>query len=168
MFVVQMSATGVAQTVSLTCSGAPAAATCTAPATVNVTPGTAATVNISVTTTARGALFVPPTPRERPPLGWPRLIWLVLLVLALLASRRRSAAASASVPVRLHLALRLRLAPRLALVLLLAALVSSAMALSGCAGANTFQGTPPGTSTLTLTGTANGVSHSTQLTLTVQ
>jgi YVTN family beta-propeller protein len=161
----QITATGAAQTVSLTCTGAPQGATCTVPATVNVTPGTPATVNVSVSTTAR-AMFLPGpssshwgNPGTAGPIAW------VLAMLALLfwMPTRKLAQARGPRPVWVT---------RLGFATPLLLLVLSVAVMSGCAGGSSkppaIVGTPAGTATITVTAVANGVSHSAQFTLTVQ
>jgi hypothetical protein len=68
--------------------------------------------------------------------------------------------------------LRVALATRLALAAPLLLLVLTVTAMSGCSGQSNkppvSNGTPPGTYTLMLTGTSNGVSRTMQLTLIVQ
>jgi sugar lactone lactonase YvrE len=167
-FSFQLNDTGAQQTISLSCTGAPQGANCTVPATVSVMPGTAATVNVSVSTTGR-AFLVPVAPRyTRPPAIW--LALLSLLALLLFASRARNVltrqAGVQPWP---------QLQPKLAALLPLALLLLSGALLSGCGGGGASKATPPpptgtpaGTSTITVTATSNGVSHSTQLTLTVQ
>lgn len=166
-FSLQIIDTGAPQTLSLTCTGAPQGATCIVPATMNVTPGTPATVNVNVTTTARGALISDPRLfRWRTPGSSNPVFWLLSLVAMLLWRTSRNQDRSAS-PRSVWLV-------RLAFVSPLLLLVLSVAAISGCAGGSgtktlpTPNGTPAGISTLTVTATSNGISRSTQLTLTVQ
>jgi sugar lactone lactonase YvrE len=169
-FSFQINPTGAQQTVALTCTGAPQAATCTVPATVNVAPGTPATVNVTVSTVAR-SFTVPMAPRGmQPPATWPVMLALLaaLALLAQLSSKLLRSAGSVQ-PVTAWL----RLNQRFALAMPLAMLLLSAAWLSGCGSKSTPPGTqqlgtPAGTSTLTVKATSNGVSHQTQFTLTVQ
>jgi hypothetical protein len=171
-YALQLTATGSKQGVSLTCTGAPSAATCTVtPATVTVTPGTAAPFTVNVTTTARSAtggpvgLFVAPKPVN---------VLLALRVLALLPFAflywwKRSVWKSRA---QGEYAVGFR---RLAVAgCLLLAVVVLPLAMSGCGGGSKGTtpppGTPAGTLMLTVTGTSNGATkpHSKTLTLIVQ
>jgi hypothetical protein len=141
------------------CSGAPSGAICTTSLASVLVNGTAAAFTVSVTTTAP-SMIVPRTgPPNWPPLTGVRLIFLLLFALALPAilGRFRDAA---KLP-RPGLAL----APALALVLLTLAWVG------GCGGGGSSAphnpGTPKGTSTLTVTATSGGLSHTQNLALTV-
>ncbi len=85
---------GYTGTVSLTCSGAPAGATCQLPSTLQITNGNAAPFTVTVTTTGSGAALSP----ENPPPLLPLLGIRVLLTLAagslllwLVSSAKRSA-----------------------------------------------------------------------------
>jgi hypothetical protein len=167
-YMLQLSATGAAQTVSLTCIGAPVNATCTVPATMNVTPGTPATVNVSVITASRSVLAPLTAPRgTKPP-----FVWFVILALL-------GALWTFSLRVSKQNGLLARLLPQVRPITAIAAIVllASAALFSGCTGAGSApttpppvaHGTPAGTSTLVITATtANGVSHFTEITLTVQ
>jgi hypothetical protein len=147
-------------TVALTCSGAPSLASCTtSPASVTSNGTVASAFSVSVTTTAP-SMIVPRTKLPRwPPLTGLRLLFLLLMALALLAlSGRFRIAAKLPRP-------GLALAPALAFVLLILAWVGGCG--SGGGGGQHNPGTPKGTSTLTVTGTSGGVSHTLNLTLTV-
>ena len=103
---------GMSGTASLSCTGAPANATCSVPATLAFNATTPTTFTVKVITTARisaalprpalgpasptpaswlwtlslGMLFVPGTRSpKRPPRRWPRYLWLAPLVLSMLA-----------------------------------------------------------------------------------
>ena len=153
---------GFNQVVSLACSGAPQAGTCTiSPNSVTLNGSSASTATLTVTTTVRGMLGPQTGPRWIFP-GLPamgerieltKILWLMatLALLGLLAGRRR----------------QVRLALEFAILMVVLG--------AGCAGAvkstTTGSGTPAGTYTLTLTG-ASGVgssalNHSINLTLTV-
>ena len=144
---------GFNQAVALSCSGAPARATCTVtPSSVTLNGTSAQNVKVTVTTTA--ASLVPPGPIGGPPGSggfathdW----WIALLLMALLALAFE----------------RRRRVPLLAGAVLLAAIAV------GCGGgggsvSTSSPGTPSGTYTLTVTGTSGNLTHQTTLTMTVQ
>ena len=134
--------------VTLACTGLPTVASCSfAPA--SVTPGsTSAPSTLTISTAARSLL--PPNPT-----AWPRPPWPVL-PLALLAL---AGAALAAWAVRRR---RLALTVPLALLFLLLLLK-----LSGCGGGGGRSVTPPGTYSITVTGTSGAAQHSTTVSLTV-
>jgi hypothetical protein len=148
------SISGFQQTVSFVCSGAPAGATCS----VNpnpATPGSASTVQVVVSTTARATTLPVNKNLPSPPM---QLILLLLvgglgsLMLAQLRSGRR----------------RLTFAAPALLLLMISV---------GCGGGGGSpstpnptpgsSGTPAGTFVLTVTGTSGSHTHSTTATLTV-
>jgi Abnormal spindle-like microcephaly-assoc'd, ASPM-SPD-2-Hydin/Right handed beta helix region len=145
---------GFNRLISVTCSGAPAASTCTVtPSSVTPDGSTVASVSVSITTTARS--FVIPGIRTFPPSAELRIFLFVsaLAVFVVLRSRQRR-----------------RLAFGFSSAVLLVALAS------GCAGVASKVsppppgpgvGTPAGTYTLTLTGTSGSISHSPTFTLKV-
>ena len=149
------SVNGFSGTVTMSCTGAPAQATCSvSPTSFTLTSGGTQAVKVSVSTTGKSLLL----PLGSAPSDRNGSLGLVLVLLGLAGLGISS------------LSRRQRLA--IAGTMLLAALL-----LTGCGGggsssstpaAPAVQPTPAGTSTLTVTATANGVSHSTQLTLTVQ
>jgi len=146
---------GFTGTVSFTCAGAPARATCNPPSPVSVTGNAAVPFTVTINTTAASA--VPPVlwriPNTRVPV-WP--FAFLLLVVLVLASRSRLGFPKWRTPLLWAGAL----------------FFVSLSLLVGCGGPNTVQthnpGTPLGTSTLTLTGTSGSVSQNLSLTLTVQ
>jgi len=147
-------------TVSLSCSGAPSLANCTAsPASVTPNGTVASAFTATVTTTAPSMIVPRNVPRDWPPLTKLRLIFLLVFALALLAILLRFRNA-AKLPGR-----GLALAPALALALMILAWVGGCG--GGGGGGQHNPGTPKGTSTLTVTGTSGGVSHTLNLTLTV-
>ena len=165
---------GFAGNASFACTGAPSAATCTAP-NVQLTGGTPVSYVVTVTTTA-STMFVPPlqTPKV-PPFVWLQVLSLVvccgLFALLLCADRRQRSSSMAGL---------LRIA---ALACLASLGVFEAAGCGGAGGSAVPQnipaphviGTPQGTSTITLTpsvttstGTPLPGIPPIQLTLTVQ
>lgn len=149
---------GFAQAVSLACSGAPTGSTC------SVTPGSAnpngssVTAQVSVTSTARATLFVPPQSRG----SWPNpTVWLTTIF-----------AAFALLLISFTPKRRLRLALALPALALLAIGVVGCGS-TGASGSSTTTpgtptGTPAGTYTLTITGTSGSQSHSATVTVVVK
>jgi FG-GAP-like repeat/Abnormal spindle-like microcephaly-assoc'd, ASPM-SPD-2-Hydin len=169
-------AAGFAQSVALTCTGAPALSTCTvSPASLNLS-GVAQTATVSVTTTAAVAALV--YPGDNNPLGKinARVIALAFALLAicmLIVSFLRAQKIAVFLSIRRT---RVRYAP-IALGLLLCA----ALALTSCGGSSGGNsggggtgspGTAAGTYTLTVTATSTSgsatLTHTTKLTLVVQ
>jgi hypothetical protein len=142
---------GFAGTVSLSCGNAPTKATCSAnPANVTLTSNGNATFTVSVTTTANS--FMTYDRRIWPSLRgpWTGLLYglaLLSLVLAILSRTTRR---------------RLVLAGGAVLMLLLA----------GCGGGSssppTNNGTPAGTYTISVSGSAQGTTQAMNVTLVVQ
>lgn len=144
---------GFAGAVTFSAAGLPAAAS----ATFSPNPASGNSSTVTVTTTARGLLA--PWPKLRlPPAtfsvrGWP--LWPIgLLVLVLLAHRTKTG----------------RLAAGWVFVATLL-IVLPVVACGGAGGSSPLPapqgGTPPGTSTLTITGTSGSLTHSTTVTLVV-
>ena len=154
---------GFKQPVSFTCSGAPAGATCSAsPASVTLDGTNAATVTVTVTTTARSVTLprsVPPpamwgTPARLRPLILLCILCIVVFVVRLAPGRR---AASRR--------------PWVIASALLACLIFAGL-LASCGGGGSGPapgpaGTPPGTYTLTVAGTSGSLTQNANLTLTV-
>jgi hypothetical protein len=143
---------GVSGMATLTCTGAPAAATCSVPASENVSGTSASTFTVSVTTTARSsAMVVPPGLR----LGWGWAMGIVAMSLLPSASFRR----------RL-LVRKLRVLP-FALLIVLCACGGGSGGSSNPVVSNPT-GTPAGTYTLTVTATMGSSVQSLPLKLAVQ
>jgi len=145
--------------VAITCTGAPSESTCT-PSSGSITPnGTVASAfSVSATTTAPSIVAPGAEPRDWRPLDRLRFVlpFLLAFILFALAARFREVAARRPRGFVYSSALGF---------FLLAGLVTS-----GCNGGSSKvhnPGTPKGTYTLTVTGTANGVIHTQTLTLTV-
>jgi hypothetical protein len=134
---------GVSGTATLTCSGAPSGATCTVPASENVSGTSASTFPVSVTTTARNSALLL---RPHSGFGW---MWAVgiLSFLVLPGSRR---------------------ARRGKLHLLPFALLLFLCSCGGGSSSSSSSGTPVGTYTITVTATMGSNQSSTPLTLIVQ
>ena len=147
-------------TVALSCSGAPSLALCTA-SPASVTPNGTAPSAFTATVATTAPSVVPTTvPHIWPPLALVRLLSLLLLAAALLAFLAHIRGA-ANLPRR-----GLAFAPALALALLMLTWVGGCAGGGGRGGRHN-PGTPTGTYTLTLTGTSSGVSHTLNLTITV-
>jgi FG-GAP-like repeat/Abnormal spindle-like microcephaly-assoc'd, ASPM-SPD-2-Hydin len=147
---------GFNQTVSLTCSGAPPSATCSiSPSAVTLNGTTAASVNVSVATTAPSAAVLPLAQISPLP---PAAVWAALL--GLLAC--------------LSLAFAHRWPSRVTSVAPVALLAVAIVFLASCGGGassstepSSSPGTPSGPYTLVITGTSGSLSHSQSLTLVI-
>jgi len=161
-YYLQMSPTGFSGTISLTCIGAPAASTCTPnPATVTTNGTAAVPFTVNVTTNANSAGFrLTPESLRRPPVS-PLvpvasvllLAWVIFLALLL----GNTALSRRPVYVRVKSACLLGFA-------------SAAIFLAACGGGSTtppVTGTQKGTYTLVLTAKSGTLTHSMNLTLTV-
>jgi hypothetical protein len=157
---------GMNQTVNFTCTGAPSEATCTVnPA--SATPGASGSVSVTVTVTTTAASAAPPYGRPAPPRGPGRELPLVLPLLVALLTM-----------VSWGLAGGRRIRQSLRWAVALGAVAALVLAIAACGGGGggapvspSNPGTPAGTYTLTITGTAGSGStalhHSTTLTLNV-
>jgi len=159
---------GFSGTVSLSCSGAPLAATCQVPSAVSLANGTAATFTVTVKTTGL-AILPPSAPRLRPISGTPLLPLLAVAVILLLFLNYRALE-------------RANARKRFGFCGILASgIFWVSLGLAGCGGGSASVTvappppivTPPGTSTLTITLAATSSSgqplqlQPIQLTLTV-
>jgi YVTN family beta-propeller protein len=152
--------------VTVSCTGAPSNATCSGPGSpVTVTHAGPAALAISASTKANGML-IPSAPSSRLRAPWNRLPALLVLTMLLVFLLRR-------------LLKRIEghtFAPRLAFAAPILLLATTIVVMNGCGGGGSSSppppvnnGTPPGTYTLTVTGTTSGnLTHSQQLTLMVQ
>jgi sugar lactone lactonase YvrE len=156
-----------AVTATITCTGAPTAATCTpAPASIALTAGTAGAFKVTVSTTARGAImpFNQPSTKMQPP------TFLQIAPLASLALLFVIAMMLGSMQTQAGRMRTLRVAMSLCLILMP---IAAATVLVGCGGGSSSTtpppatGTPAGTYTLTVTATSGTTTASTTVTLVV-
>jgi Subtilase family len=149
---------GFSRTVTWTCAGAPRAATCSvSPSSVTLDGSTNANVTVTIQTTGRPSAAVFVVLSTLPP-GWPAFA-VCIACLAILG-----------------LCLKIRVAPDQHWRFGVAAVTLLASVCASCGGGASVtppatQGTPAGISTITITGTCSSVSpsisHSSQVTLTV-
>jgi pimeloyl-ACP methyl ester carboxylesterase len=145
---------GFNQSVSLSCSGAPSAATCSVtPSSVTPDGTHTAAATVRVTTTAR-SIAPPSVPFGPPGLGLrlPTLLLLMLMTVTLLVIAAG------------HQRVRFRLVVALAALLLVSGLVACG---GGGGGYHPPTGTPAGTYTLTVTAISGSVTHTATVSMTV-
>jgi hypothetical protein len=153
----QLSPTGFSGTITLTCTGAPSGATCTpSPATINTNGTAAVPFAVNVTTQANSALFrFGPDSFRRPP-----ILPIVLTAWSMLLALLLAGAALSRRPVHV----RVRSACFLVVT-------SAAIFLVACGGGSATTppnvGTQKGTYTLVLTAKSGTLTHTMNLTLTV-
>lgn len=151
------SPSGTPQTVTLACSGLPLLATCMfQPGSVNLTASqTSVPVSVTIGTTLN--TIAPPARRLRPPSDWTnpqRFLVFVLLTLSIFIFQFRPR--------------RGKVASMASACLLLAVLASLAACTGGGSNSTTsFNGTPPGTYAITVSGVAGSTSANTPSTLTL-
>jgi hypothetical protein len=135
-----------AGTVSFTCSGAPAEATCTvAPLSVTLAAGQSSSLSVVIATTEPNNTSALAMKRGG---GLPGMYACGILACALLPWCRR------------------RFKGKLLSALLLAMALAGSLAATGCGGLK-YPGTPVGPATLTVTGTSGSVTSSTSVTINV-
>ncbi|HEV2341778.1 MAG TPA: choice-of-anchor D domain-containing protein [Candidatus Acidoferrales bacterium] len=145
---------GFTGTVNFGCTNPPPKGTCTvSPPSVQITGSTPVSFSVSVGTTSN-AVLIPPSLRPSPGPRFPAILWLFAALLCFFFWRR-SAAQN-----------RRRLVPRFILAFAVLLLASCGSKGSGNPGGN---GTPPGTYTVTATGSVgSGAARTRNLIVTVQ
>lgn len=166
------SSAGFSGSVSLACTGAPSAGSCTitttppsTPPTVQVGPGSPGQFQVVITTAAGSAPVGKPAPRKSPPLPawWLVAIWSAMLAIWAIRTFGRKARV-----------LRNGYADFANVARLGALLLALALGMAACGGGGgasdpAAAATPPGTYTVTLTATGpSGVTRTIPLSLTVQ
>lgn len=164
-YMLALSATGASTSdqvsVTIACSGAPAEASCTYPsAPIVVTPATASTFAITVSTTARSFTAPRPVPNPELPANAPLLVVFAVVL-------------AASVWVIGRIRNRNLIGhPHRAIVIAMLWMFAASVILSGCSTpaptTSIGSGTPAGTYTITVTASAGAVAHTVSLTLIVQ
>jgi hypothetical protein len=152
---------------TVSCTGVPSNATCAgSPSPVTVTTTGPAALTISVGTIANGLQIpTPPSSLLRNPADHLLILWFLAILLLLVWILRRQAEARGD-----RSAWTVRLASPVPLLLL----AMTITAFGGCGGGGSTppppvnNGTPPGTYMLTVSATSGNLTHTQQLTLTVQ
>jgi ASPM-SPD-2-Hydin domain-containing protein len=167
---------GFSQSVNLSCTGAPTLANCTInPMSLTPNGSSAATATVTITTTAATQIGPrgPQVPLGSPPWanGSSPLLWLLVLALIAACRRRATMRTSEQYDPVWPLGGDGGFAATIRLALLAAGLACLLAACGGGSNVTHLPGTPPGTYTITLTGTDTqvtpNVTHSTTVTLTV-
>ena len=150
---------GFSRAVSLTCTGAPTAASCSlTPSSVTVGASGATPVTVRVTTTAR-SMAVPTGDLHSPGLGSPRFLLLLAWLIAL--------SALAFTRVGSRALRRTRFWAPLGALLLLVMLWVGCGSGAGTSGPSPTMGTPTGTYMLTVAATSSGLTNNVSLILVV-
>jgi hypothetical protein len=149
--------------VTITCGAVPVGAVCKFPnGTVNVSPGTAANITVTISTTAATTGTVWPGSKIRPPILFVFVLCMVAFMAWLIACRAKAQG------------MQRQALGRYALAILVIALCFSASVMIGCGASTTTTTpgqagvTPAGTYNPTITGTSGNDTHTLVLTLTVQ
>ena len=154
--------------VTFSCSGEPANTSCAFnPNAVTPSSGGTVTTSMTIATTKPGTPYRPMITLPKRGQGPWSYLAIPLLLIAALALRKFALAGAANLRLGRRRAYLLVLVGAAALMLV----VVSLLTLSGCGGGsnNTASpGTPNGTTTLVVTATSGSISHSTNITLTVQ
>ena len=160
---------GFNSAVTFSCSGEPANTSCTFnPNAVTPSSGGTVTTSMTIATTKPGTPYHPMITLPKSGQGpWSYLAIPLLLIVAL-ALRKFALAGAANLQLGRRRAHSFGFVGAAALMLVAASLLT----LSGCGGGSNNNaasaGTPSGTTTLVVTATSGSVSHSTNITLTVQ
>src|SRR5579872_2569377 len=141
---------GFAGTANLTCSGAPTGATCSLPASVNVSATNASMFTVTVTTTARSSAAIVPNSFMHS--GWLWAVAMMGIVILPSFSKKRRLSAARCLPI--------------AFLLFIASCGGGGS--SGGGGGGNGGGTPAGNYTVTVKATSGPLVESLPLTLTVQ
>ena len=161
---------GFNSAVTFSCSGQPANTSCTFnPNTVTPASGGTITTSLTIATTMPGTPYHPMVTLPRSGQGPWSYLAIGLLLIAALALRRFAFARAGDLHLGRRRARAFSLVGTAGLILAAASLLS----LSGCGGGSSNNnaanpGTPTGTTTLVVTATSGSISHSTNISLTVQ
>ena len=159
---------GFNSAVTFSCSGEPANTSCAFnPNAVTPSSGGTVTTSMTIATTKPGTPYRPMITLPKRGQGPWSYLAIPLLLIAALALRKFALAGAANLRLGRRRAYLFVLVGAAALMLVAASLLT----LSGCGGGsnNTASpGTPNGTTTLVVTATSGSISHSTNITLTVQ
>jgi len=130
--------TGFAGSVTFACAGAPTAAACTAPPSVQLAGGNSSNFSVMVTTTGTGAIIPISHPLRVPPSLAPLFIPFVVICLLLLFLRKTQIVGGFASP-----AIRFALSGALAMILLLETFWSAGCGGGGSSAASLVQPQPP-------------------------
>jgi uncharacterized protein (TIGR03118 family) len=155
--------------VTFSCSGEPANTSCAFnPNAVTPSSGGTVTTSMTIATTKPGTPYRPMITLPKRGQGPWSYLAIPLLLIAALALRKFALAGAANLQLHRRRAHPFGLVGAAALMLVAASLLT----LSGCGGGSNNNaaspGTPNGTTTLVVTATSGSISHSTNITLTVQ